>query len=267
MPEMPEMETYRLFLSHNIINKPITNVEINRDKSINKPVKNFIDQVQGKTIANIKRRAKHLIFELSSGQSLLLHLMLGGWMFLGDESNAPDRTKQVILSFGGLKLYFIGLRLGYLHLLTEKELHEKLVDIGPEPFELRSEEFERMINLKKGALKPILVNQKFIAGIGNCYSDEICFEARLYPFEKASELTSEQTRSLYKAIKPVLTKAIEVGGYMDHPMYEGDKKTGGYNDNFLVYEREGQNCFRCGTKIERVDNSTHKSFYCPNCQK
>jgi formamidopyrimidine-DNA glycosylase len=267
MPELPEMETYRILLSHNIINKTITDVEINRDKSINKHVKDFTSHVQGKTITRINRRAKHLIFELSSGQNLLLHLMLGGWMFLGNVSNAPDRTKQVILSFGDLKLYFIGLRLGYLHLLSNEELGETLADLGPEPFDLSEEDFEKMISKKKGALKPLLVNQKFIAGIGNCYSDEICYEAKLNPFEKANDLSEEQTKSLYGAIKPVLTKAIELGGYMDNPMYEGDKKTGGYNDNRLVYEREEQNCFRCGTKIERVESSAIKSFYCPKCQR
>lgn len=267
MPELPEMETYRVLLSHNIINKTITDVEINREKSINKHVQNFISHVQGKTITQVKRRAKHLIFELSSGQNLLLHLMLGGWMFLGNDRNSPDRTKQVILSFGDLKLYFIGLRLGYLHLLSNDELEKKLAELGPEPFELSGEDFEKMISKKKGGLKPILVDQKFIAGIGNCYSDEICYEAKLNPLGKAKDLNEEQTKSLYRAIKPVLTKAIELGGYMDNPMYEGDRKTGEYNENRLVYEREGQNCFRCGTVIERIESSAIKSFYCPKCQR
>jgi formamidopyrimidine-DNA glycosylase len=267
MPELPEMETYRILLNHNIINKTITDVEINREKSINKHVQNFISHVQGKTITQVKRRAKHLIFELNTGQNLLLHLMLGGWMFLGNDRNSPARTKQVILSFGDLKLYFIGLRLGYLHLLSNSELEEKLADLGPDPFELREEDFDKMINKKKGALKPILVDQKFIAGIGNCYSDEICYEAKLNPLTKAKDLTEKQIKSLYDAIKPILKNAIELGGYMDNPMYEGDKKTGGYNENRLVYERKGKNCFRCGTKIEKIESSTIKSFYCPKCQR
>jgi formamidopyrimidine-DNA glycosylase len=267
MPELPEMETYRVFLNHNIINKPITNVEIHREKSINKPENEFRVQLLGKFITTIKRRAKYLIFELNSGQSFLLHLMIGGWMFTGNDSNSPYRTKQIILDFGDLKLYFIGLRLGYLHLLSKEELNERLSVIGPEPFEITAMDFQERISQKKGALKPILVNQKFIAGIGNCYSDEICFEARVYPLKKARDLSELQIKSLFEAINPVLTKAIGFGGYMDDPMYEGDKKTGRYNDHFLVYEREGKNCYRCSTKIERVKSSTNKSFYCPNCQK
>ncbi|MFG6495021.1 DNA-formamidopyrimidine glycosylase [Fictibacillus sp. UD] len=267
MPELPEMETYREFLSHNILHKPITNVEINREKSINQSVQSFTDAILGKNITSIKRRAKHLIFELSSGNYLLLHLMLGGLMFLGNTNNSPDRTKQIILSFGELQLNFIGLRLGYLHLLSKEELDEKLQDLGPEPLQLNIDDFENRIQTKRGSLKPLLVDQKFIAGIGNCYSDEICFQAKIDPFRKASDLSVTEIKQLFDSMKPVLTRAIKYGGYMDFPMYEGDKKTGGYNSNTLVYEREGETCNRCGAEIKRAESTTHKSFYCPNCQK
>ncbi|MGD6962304.1 DNA-formamidopyrimidine glycosylase [Fictibacillus phosphorivorans] len=267
MPELPEMETYREFLNHNILHKPITNVEINREKSINTGVQSFIDAVKGSNITFVKRRAKHLIFELSSGQFLLLHLMLGGLMFLGTSKNSPDRTKQIILSFGELQLNFIGLRLGYLHLLNQTELEEKLSELGPEPFEMYQDEFLQRLERKKGALKPLLVDQSFIAGIGNCYSDEICFQARLHPLRKASDLSDEEKIRLYDSIKPVLSRAVQFGGYMDFPMYEGDQQTGKYNENTYVYDREGEKCPRCGGTIERVDHSSHKSFYCPNCQK
>jgi formamidopyrimidine-DNA glycosylase len=267
MPELPEMETYCRFLSQNIMRKPITDIEVNREKSLNVPESLFVSELKGRNIIGIKRRAKHLIFDLNSGKHLILHLMLGGWMFLGNEGNSPDRTKQVILSFGELKLYFIGLRLGYLHLLTTEELEEKLADIGPEPLKISLEEFHVRIKKRRGALKPLLVDPKFIAGIGNCYSDEICFEARLLTTKKAQDLTSEHIAALYQAFQPVFRKAISTGGYMDHPMYEGDKKTGGYNNEFLVYEREGERCYRCGSTIKRIEVSSRKSFYCPNCQR
>ena len=99
---------------------------------------------------------------------------------------------------------------------------------------------------KRGTLKSILVDPKFIAGIGNCYSDEICFEANLRPFKKADQLTVEQVISLFKAIKPVLTRALEIRGYMDYPLYAGDLKTGAYNNHFLVYECENFNSLYIG---------------------
>lgn len=132
---------------------------------------------------------------------------------------------------------------------------------------MQQDEFLQRLEPKKGALKPLLVDQSFIAGIGNCYSDEICFQARLHPLRKASDLSDEEKIRLYDSIKPVLSRAVQFGGYMDFSMYEGDTKTGSYSENTYVYEREGEECPRCGGSIERVDHSSHKSFYCTNCQK
>lgn len=269
MAELPEIERYRLVLSPHITGREITGVEVNRAKSINVPIPEFIAQVQGERISEIDRRAKHLIFRLSSGEELLLHLMIGGWIFLGDYGAHPVPQKQVILSFGERKLYFVGLRLGYLHLLSAEKILEKLAGLGPEPLDpaFRFEDFQGRMRDRSGSVKSILVDPKFIAGIGSCYSDEICFQAKLRPFKSASELTEEQTHFLFHAIKPVLTRAIEIGGYMDYPLYAGDEKTGSYNDHFLVYERENQPCQRCGTRIEKIQISSRKSFFCPGCQE
>ncbi|RFU70676.1 Fpg/Nei family DNA glycosylase [Peribacillus saganii] len=268
MPELPEMELYRLELSKHFIGKPITGVEINREKSVNMPVPQFTSALERKKIIGIRRRAKYLIFDLSSGDHLLLHLMLGGWMFIGSDRVSPDRTKQVILSFGEKKLFFINLRLGYLHLVTPDELDKKLAVLGPEPFDPKFQltDFQERLSKKRGVLKSILIDPKFIAGIGNCYSDEICFEARLRPTKKAADLTDHKIQSLFNAIKPTLSRALQIGGYMDYPLYVNDTKTGCYNDHFLVYECENLPCKRCGTLIERTDISKRKSFFCPSCQ-
>jgi formamidopyrimidine-DNA glycosylase len=268
MPELPEMEIYRMLLTDEFMGKQITGVEINREKSINMPVPVFTAKIQGNSTMGIHRRAKFLIFDLNSGNHLLLHLMLGGWMFIGDERLRPERTKQVILIFGNRRLYFIGLRLGYLHLVSTDELHAKLSKLGPEPFDpsFHFKEFQERLRKKRGTLKSILVDPKFIAGIGNCYSDEICFEAKLRTMKRADDLTDGQALDLFNAIKPVLTRGIRYGGYMDNPAFAGDEKTGGYNDHFLVYESENQPCRRCGTKIEKIVISQRKSFFCPGCQ-
>ncbi|KSU85532.1 DNA-(apurinic or apyrimidinic site) lyase [Fictibacillus enclensis] len=269
MPELPEMETFRTILSNQLKGRPITQVEINREKSINLNPSLFTARVRGAMITDIRRRAKHLIFQLNNGYALLLHLMLGGWMYIGNDEDNPERTKQVVLSFGDRKLYFIGLRLGYLHLLTAAQLKEKLEELGPEPLDPNFTEkiFLEHISKKRGTLKAVLIDQKFIAGIGNCYSDEICWQARLQPERKASELTKDQVRLLFQAIQPILTRGIEHGGYMENPTYKGDQKTGGYNHHLLVYDREGQPCRRCGTRIQKTEIASRKSFSCPDCQK
>ncbi|SDM76054.1 DNA-(apurinic or apyrimidinic site) lyase [Fictibacillus solisalsi] len=269
MPELPEMETFRTILSNQLKGRPITQVEINREKSINLTPSLFTAQVSGAVITDIRRRAKHLIFQLNNGYALLLHLMLGGWMYIGNDEDNPDRNKQVILSFGERKLYFIGLRLGYLHLLTSAQVKDKLEELGPEPLasNFTEETFRERLSKKRGTLKAVLIDQKFIAGIGNCYSDEICWQALLQPERKATELTNDQVHVLFHAIQPVLTRGIEYGGYMENPTYKEDRKTGGYNHHLLVYDREGEPCRRCGSLIKKTEINSRKSFSCPECQK
>ncbi|RXJ04161.1 Fpg/Nei family DNA glycosylase [Anaerobacillus alkaliphilus] len=266
MPELPEMETYKQFLNMKMKGKPITNIVINREKSINVPVALYTNEVTNTTVLEIQRRAKHLIFRLSSGKNLVLHLMLGGWMFFGNEDDSPDRTKQIILSTPTGDLYFIGLRLGYLHLLDDKQLHEEFAKLGPEPLdaELSQEAFLDLVKNRRGMLKTTLVNQSFIAGIGNCYSDEICFVAKIKPTRKLNELTEQEKTNLYIGMKKALLRGIEQGGYMDDPFFKGDTLTGSYQT--LVYDREGKPCLQCGTNIVLEIISSKKTFYCPNCQ-
>lgn len=269
MPELPEMETYRRLLSERVVGKPITDIEVNREKTINVPPKQFVEELKGKTVTAIGRRAKHLIFELSSGKSLLLHLMLGGWMYFGNDEDNPDRTKQVILSFGEQRLYFIGLRLGFLHLYNAKELASELSDLGPEPLDpgFTYERFQEIFSNRKGMVKTTFVNQEVIAGIGNCYSDEICFEAGIKPMRKFTELESSEFQALFNGMKTVFHRAIEAGGYMDNPLFKNDQKTGGYDKQCLVYDREGEPCIRCQSILVKEMVSSRKMFYCPNCQR
>ena len=268
MPELPEMETYKRLLNQQFAGRFISNIEINREKSINVTSFVFVQELKEKQILKIDRRAKHLIFRLNSGKSLLLHLMLGGWMYIGNEKDNPDRTKQVILSFGDLNLYFIGLRLGYLHLLDDQALQQDLADLGPEPLEayFTFPVFQKLLRNKKGKLKTTLLNQQYISGIGNCYSDEICFEAKIRPTVTVNSLNDENILVIYNSIRTVLQNAISLGGYMDNPIFLGDQHTGGYNKHTLVYDREGEKCKRCGGTIIKMELSSRKCFYCPDCQ-
>jgi len=269
MPELPEMETYRKLLNEKLTGKTITDIEINREKSINISSLEFVQEIKGKQIIKIDRRAKHLIFRLNSGKNLLLHLMLGGWMYVGSEHDNPDRTKQVILSFSDMKLYFIGLRLGYLHLLDEQDLQLKFSGLGPEPLEaiFTFNHFQDILQSKRGKLKMTLTNQKIISGIGNLYSDEICFESKIKPTVTVDSLDEDSILSVYNSIHTVLQNAVSLGGYMDTPLFLGDQHTGGYNDHILVYDREGEKCRRCGGTIIKIELNSRKCFYCPDCQK
>jgi formamidopyrimidine-DNA glycosylase len=267
MPELPEMETYKTLLGSLIGGQKISEVEIGREKSINVPVDVFTMQVSNQAIKTITRRAKYLVFQLQNGKCLLLHLMLGGWMFFGREEDKPDRTIQVKLSFGDQHLYFIGLRLGYLHLLSPEEVEEEFKKLGPEVLgpDFTMDAFHQLMHKRRGAIKTTLINQEVLAGIGNGYSDEILWHAEIRPDQKINELDDQQLSRLYYSIEFILKRGIQQGGYMENPLYKGDGKTGGYQ--FYVYDREGQGCSRCNASIVKSEISSRKTFFCPNCQQ
>ncbi|MCD1257467.1 Fpg/Nei family DNA glycosylase [Paenibacillus athensensis] len=268
MPELPEMETYLHQLAPRIGGRTISDVLITREKSINVTPEQFAQAVAGARITALERRAKHLLFHLDSGPVLLLHLMLGGSIFYGTEAQKPQRTTQVVLRFGETALYFIGLRLGYLHLHTPEEAERLLAKLGPEPLspQFTFERFQSVLAGRKANLKASLVDQTFLSGIGNCYSDEICFAAALLPARRLPDLHPEETSRLYASIGTVLREATRCGGYMDMPLYAGDTLTGGFDPLCRVYDREGEPCPRCGAPIVKDEISSKKSFYCSACQ-
>lgn len=268
MPEIPEMETYKTLLSGQLLHRQIHSIEVGREKSLNVPVAQFQSRVEGCVVAALSRRAKHLLFHLDTGDVLLLHLMLGGWMFYGTDQERPDRTVQIALGFGDKKLHFIGLRLGYLHLLADGEWQERLAVLGPEPLEpsFTGTSFASLLGARRATLKPTLTDQHILAGIGNCYADEICYEARIRPSRTTDSLSTDETAALYRAMREVLLNAIRHGGYMEHPLYMGDTLTGGFDSRCAVYDRGGEPCLRCGTALVGEKLASRKVFYCPECQ-
>jgi formamidopyrimidine-DNA glycosylase len=269
MPEWPEMEHYRKLLEARLIHKRITNIHIERERSLNMSTNEFTNRVGGQRITAVRRRAKMILFTLESQDVLLLHLMLGGWMFFGFEQEKPERTIQVQLSFGEQHLYFIGLRLGYLHLFQPHELVERFAEIGIEPFDssLSLSTFQSILYRNRGTLKKVLTDQSIIAGIGNCYSDEMCYSAGLLPSRIPSTLSDQEWSNVYHSMHSTLLDALQLGGYMDQPFYTGDSWTGKYNEFCKVYDREGEPCTHCGQIIIRNEVSNKKSFYCPGCQR
>jgi len=267
MPEMPEMETYRRLLVPRVLNRTIVDAEVNRPKSVNVPVETFRSAVRNKTIVGVERIAKQLVFRLDDGLNLIVHLMLGGWMFFGTEADRPDRTIQVRLRFGAESLYFINLRLGHLRLISEQEVQYIRAKYGPDPFDpsLDDKRLHGLLSKRRTALKTALIDQSILAGIGNCYSDEMCYAAQLLPSRPCPSLSLQECGRLLSAMREVLSDAVRQGGYMDHPLFAGDGLTGGYS--CLVYDRAGEACFRCGAPIVVETVLKRKTYYCMNCQR
>ncbi|QYR23816.1 endonuclease VIII [Paenibacillus sp. sptzw28] len=269
MPEWPEMETYRKLLAERIVGQPVTQVEVTRPKSINVEPDIFSEQLIGRTVLFVERRGKMLLFHLDNGKRLLLHLMLGGMIRFGPPGEIQDRSVQVAIGFPAGVMCFIGLRLGYIHLYTVKEVEAHLAKLGPDPFDKRLtfERFKKLFAGKRGSLKTTLVNQQVVSGIGNCYADEIAFDAGIRPDARISELEPDTWERLYNSMHSVLKEAASYGGYMEMPLTADDTLTGGFNDRCRVYDRDGQPCLRCGGTVERGEINSRKMFFCPSCQK
>jgi len=269
--ELPELETYKKLLSEQIINKRITGVAVKEEKLLNSEPSAWSKELQGREVLYIERRGKQLLFHLDNGKRLLLNLGLAGQIQY-DEQGSEDGSAanaQVMIYFGEHALRLHGIRQGYAHLLSAKEADQLLTDLGPELLDrkMNLEKFRVLFARKRGMLKSALVQQTFVAGIGNGYADEIAFEAALLPSAKLQDLSEETVERLYRSTLTVLNDAIENGGLGEQPLNAQDQLTGGYKSHVRVIERDGQPCERCGALIQKAEIGSRRTYYCANCQK
>jgi len=274
MPELPEVETTVKGLQK-VLNRIFVYVWTDSPKLIKKPGFNqFEKEIKNKKIKRIWRRGKNIIFELSDGYSLLVHQKLTGH-FLYDKWKKDKVNDYIHLKFfldNGKVLALSDLRkFAKVELWKTEELLNsgEFRKLGPEPLD-RSFTFEKFKNLlinKKAKIKQILMDQNIIAGIGNIYSDEILWRAKVHPFESGAELSEKELRDIYKYIKPVLNQAIKLKGtsVSDYRDIKGEE--GRFKKLIKVYQKENEKCSRCGTKIKRKKMGGRSAHFCPFCQK
>lgn len=270
MPEIPEMERYRQLLFETVVGKQIVKVEVERPKSINVDVNEFKTSITGGFVEGISRRAKYLIIHLHGGLFLITHMMLDGRLYYGEKAqdNLPG-TPHITFDFAdGHSLYFCGLGLGFLHLVTREGVEKETEGIGIEPLspEFTVDTLIRIFKSRRGVIKPLLMDQKLIAGIGNAYSNEILFASGILPQRKIPSLEESDYQKLWQVIPRILKKGIENGGYIEEPFAAWDNLTGGQNHHFLVYDRGGQPCPVCGTPINQTKLNGRWTYYCTVCQ-
>ena len=292
MPELPEVETIVRDLKKEVLGRTFVAVWTDFSNLIKRP-KNFSEfkkEMEGKKIKNIWRRAKNIIFELSDGFSLLIHQKMTGHLLIGKwkvekgkwVSNIPgplqndpmNRFLHLIFTLdSGWQLALSDLRkFAKVELWKTVELKEskEFRELGPEPLkkDFTFKRFEEALSKKKrGKIKQILMDQKVISGIGNIYSDEILFEARIHPFKDVSKLSDKELKNIYKAIKKILPLAIKFGGesISDYRRPSGEK--GFYDKARKVYRREGEKCPNCGGLVKRVKIGGRSAHFCPKCQR
>lgn len=271
MPELPEVETICNQLRFGNQNrKPalglrVLSVEVLWARSIAHPnLEVFHQQVKDKLIHKIGRRGKFLVFSLSDDFFLLIHLRMSGdlWVESQDASIHPHHRVMFNLENHSRMVFNDSRKFGRVWLT--KEPQEILSKLGPEPLDskLTPEDFYHRLTGRHRQLKPLLLDQTVIAGLGNIYTDEALHLAGLHPLTLSNQLTFDQASLLLKSIQEVLLEGISRNGASIDWVYRG----GEFQNYFQVYQRTGESCYRCGEKIRRTVVGQRGTHYCPNCQ-
>lgn len=283
MPELPEVETIKLGLEKKIVGLKIKKVQVLNPKS-------FIGDpklVERKNILRIWRRGKILGIDLDKNVSLLFHLKMSGQLILIGKKEKligghptldmtfemPNKSTRVIFEFSdNAKLYFNDQRkFGWIKLVNRKSriINHLLEYLGPEPlrkgFSWRTLKLN-LLNHKSLPVKVALMDQKIVAGVGNIYSNEACFMAKIDPRKKVGNLTDSEFKRIYQGVVESLKQGIKYGGSTRVHFVDPDGKKGYFLDYALVYWRDGLQCRECGGKIKKIQLRGRGTYYCPKCQ-
>ena len=271
MPELPEVEMVREVLEPQLRGRGIRAVEVRRPEVIARPdAAAFAAALPGREFEKLSRRGKFLILHLRGGGEILLHLRMTGCLLLMPEEMAEERHTHVVFHLsGGQALRFSDMRrFGRFTLLEEGETCAALAHLGLEPFDARlgPETLREALGRSRSAIKSALLRQDVVAGIGNIYSDEICFAARLHPARPAASLSAQEWARLAAAIPETLRFFVEKNR-IPAAEYLRTRGRDYRNTPFLrVYGRAGRPCLRCGAALERTRIGGRSSVFCPRCQ-
>ncbi len=273
MPELPEVETIVRHLREKIITARIEDVELILPKVVQTPdPAAFIEMLTGRQFTAVRRRGKYILATLSGKLVLVVHLrMTGQLVFEPDTGDYPKHT-HLVLHLSNGRLRFTDLRqFGRFWLVSDSELDtvSGLRDLGVEPLSpcFRQKDFVNALGNRKQRIKALLLNQSFVAGMGNIYTDEALFRSRIHPERKAHELSAREAHALYRAVKNVLEEGIAFGGTSVRDYVDGEGREGRFQDMLRVYGRRGQPCPRCGEPIVRIKAAGRGTYFCPRCQR
>lgn len=272
MPELPEVETIAQDLSLKLKGLEISSVRIIYPPVMRREGPSLVHDLKGRKVVGVRRRGKMLLIDFERNLSLLIHLKMTGQLLFYPREEPSDKHTHFILSFKDKnnELRFRDVRkFGFISCVRNLDIScaDELKNLGPEPLEIDFPFFKKLFQGRRARLKSLLLNQNFIAGIGNIYADEILFLAKLHPLTPASHLGHDDLRRLLKATREVLRKAIIHKGSSIRTFTNAEGKKGNFQDYHQVYGREFLSCFMCGEKIERLRLGGRSSFFCPRCQK
>jgi formamidopyrimidine-DNA glycosylase len=269
MPELPEVETIARKLKPQLIGKTVQDALLRWPRTLAFPSpRKFRERIKGQQIQDVTRRAKYFILRLSDF-SLLIHLRMSGDLRIKESKIKPEKHDRLILRLlsaeGDLshQVFNDTRKFGRVWLTASEE--DVLGKLGPEPLSrtFTPAWLHTVLHSRHRLLKPLLLDQTFLAGIGNIYADESLHLAKLHPLAASDSVTEEQANALHRAIRHVLNEGIRRNGATFDWVYRG----GEYQHHFRVYDRAGKPCPVCGTSIERIIVGQRSTHFCPSCQR
>lgn len=272
MPELPEVEVIKEGLKKKVKHRKITGVEVRFSKLIkNVSPSLFRKRVIGKEVKEISRRGKFLIFSLDDSSFLVIHLKMTGQLIYCSPDEEVDKHTGIIFTLdNNFQLRFLDMRrFGIVCLAKKLEEITTLANLGPEPLEnnFTSLVLKKILENQKRKIKIVLIDQKIMAGLGNIYAVEALYQAKINPEKRAYQLTEPEIKTLYRAIKAILKKAISARGTSTDAYRDSEGRKGRFQYQLQVYGRQGESCYRCGTKVSRIKISGRGTYFCPGCQK
>lgn len=274
MPELPEVETVKEALNQTVKGQTIKDIELRYEPMVkNMSADEFKEKLINQTIQAVSRRGKYLVFHFDDYQ-LLSHLRMEGKYFYVDSDFELNPHVHVIFTLenGKRLLYQDTRKFGTYH------LYDKAIDLettapfqvlGLEPFatEFTPSYVKEKIQNKKKPIKSLLLDQTVVCGLGNIYVDEVLYRARLHPLTSSSELTDKDIENVVKYTVEVLARAIELGGTTIRTFRSSHGVSGTFQNELLVHQRKGENCYECHTPIEKIKVGGRGTYFCPTCQK
>lgn len=272
MPELPEVETTRRGLLAAVKGQRITSVTVRR-YDLRQPIpKTFARAISGCTIENIRRRAKYLLIDLDSGKTILAHLGMSGSFTVRAEGYQPKTHDHLLISLKNSRMlvFYDPRRFGVIDLIDRagEAEHKLLVHLGPEPLsaEFSPQYLAAALRTRKGPIKPVLMDQKLVVGVGNIYASESLYICGLHPNLPAHK-TAAKAPEIIAAIRTTLEAAIASGGSTLRDYANAQNEGGYFQHHFQVYERDGKPCFRCAAIVESGTHAGRSTYWCPKCQK
>src|SRR4051812_37220673 len=276
MPELPEVETIRRGLDREVVGKRVKTVQVSGTRTVRRQTKKqFITRLEGAKITGVDRRGKYLVLKLDTGELLVIHLRMSGQLLRAQAREKAPKHTHVVITFtqGGLLRFVDPRTFGEMFVTKYDELDEQveeLAHLGIDPLEtaMSWELFGHLLAERHARLKNLLMDQKFMAGIGNVYSDEILFTAGLRWDRMSDSLSQQEIRRLYRAISETLQDAVKHRGssLADEQYVDLFGQPGEYQQYHQVYDREGLACQRCRRPVHRARFSNRSTFYCEACQ-